>query len=102
MPPGGVAGPRIVRGAASPGAASLRLASTPARPQGLSRKLGPEFAAALAENAKEHKEDCRKSCEKFYCGAAASKPWKTRSISMGPLRGAETSRYILLWSGWCS
>jgi len=49
----------------------------------LSRKLGPEFAAALAENAKEHKEDCRKSCEKFYCGAAASKPWKTRSISMG-------------------
>ena len=49
----------------------------------LTRKLGPDFAEALRENEREHMKDCAKSCEKFYCGAAPSKPWQTRSISMG-------------------
>ena len=41
----------------------------------LTRKLGPDFAEALRENEHEHLKDCAKSCEKFYCGAAPSKPW---------------------------
>lgn len=49
----------------------------------LTRKLGPAFAEALRENEREHRTDCAKSCEKFYCGAAPSKPWRTRSVSMG-------------------
>ena len=49
----------------------------------LTRKRGPDFAEALRENEREHMKDCAKSCEKFYCGAAPSKPWQTRSISMG-------------------
>jgi hypothetical protein len=35
---------------------------------GLLLKFGSEFKEALELNEKEHKEDCKKSCENFYCG----------------------------------
>ena len=33
----------------------------------LSQKLGPEFKGAIEKNEKEHAEDCKVSCESFYC-----------------------------------
>jgi hypothetical protein len=33
----------------------------------LSRSLGPEFRRALERNRREHLEDCRRSCELYYC-----------------------------------
>ena len=38
----------------------------------LKAKLGPDFAAAIARNEAEHKKDCEKSCETFYCGSGPS------------------------------
>ncbi|GMI12076.1 hypothetical protein TrRE_jg12831 [Triparma retinervis] len=35
---------------------------------GLISKFGEEFHEALKLNEREHKEDCEKSCETFYCG----------------------------------
>ena len=35
-------------------------------------RFGSEFKAALDLNVKEHKEDCAKSCENFYCGDSSS------------------------------
>ena len=58
-------------------------AMAPVRSAALVSLSKDEFAEALRENEREHLKDCAKSCEKFYCGAAPSKPWQTRSISMG-------------------
>ena len=35
-------------------------------------ELGPEFSAALDANEAAHAEDCRLSCEHFYCGDAST------------------------------
>lgn len=34
----------------------------------LGKELGPSFLEAIDLNQKEHAEDCKKSCEIFYCG----------------------------------
>lgn len=53
-------------------------------------RLGPDFEAALALNEAEHKRDCEKSCESFFCGDSSreaddesSAVVATRAISMG-------------------
>ena len=35
----------------------------------LAQQLGPEFEQAIEQNRKDHAEDCRKSCELFYCAS---------------------------------
>ena len=60
---GGDAGCDPVLGVCRPPARSL---------EDLKASLGSSFAAALAQNEEEHKRDCAKSCEMFYCGEATS------------------------------
>jgi len=52
------------------GYCSLRggsLATEDARIEELGFKLGPEFLEAIERNKMEHQEDCKQSCELFYC-----------------------------------
>ncbi|CAB9496335.1 repeat-containing protein [Seminavis robusta] len=42
-------------------------ATTTADLQKLGAQLGPDFVAAIAQNEKDHAQDCQKSCEMFYC-----------------------------------
>ena len=56
----------------------------------LKLKFGEDFTAALKLNEVEHRRDCDKSCEKFYCGDGVGEEGKKRgggleydSYSMG-------------------
>mmetsp|Transcript_74157 Transcript_74157/g.214815 ORF Transcript_74157/g.214815 Transcript_74157/m.214815 type:complete len:664 (+) Transcript_74157:131-2122(+) len=60
----------------------------------IGKEYGPDFLAAIEQNKIDHAEDCKKSCEIYYC-ADPSKPLvpldelmgetKIKSYSMGPV-----------------
>jgi len=47
-------------------------ATTTSKLADLESQLGPEFAAAIEANNRDHAEDCKKSCEMFYCAEPGS------------------------------
>ncbi|GMH58877.1 hypothetical protein TL16_g02703 [Triparma laevis f. inornata] len=58
--------------------------TSPVELDDLIEKLGSEFKAAIELNVKEHEEDCRKSCEIFYCGEGEGEGSREyRSYNMG-------------------
>jgi hypothetical protein len=62
--------------------------------QELGRKYGSEFMDAIEQNNREHAEDCKKSCEIYYCADKDAPlvaledlmgPTSIKSYSMGPV-----------------
>lgn len=60
----------------------------------LAQKYGQEFMDAINKNKVDHEEDCKKSCELYYCASPDSAPKSlddllgtstVRSYSMGPV-----------------
>jgi len=42
-------------------------ANVAAKIKALGEKFGPDFLAAIEQNEREHKEDCIRSCEMYFC-----------------------------------
>lgn len=62
--------------------------------QELSTRLGADFLAAIEQNKRDHEEDCRRSCEMYYCADKNAPliamddilgPTTIKSYSMGPV-----------------
>jgi len=51
--------------------------------QALISKFGPEFEAAIEQNRREHDEDCRKSCELYYCAPKENTTSSSSSSEVG-------------------
>jgi hypothetical protein len=57
--------------------------------QELAKKFGPDFVQAIEQNKRDHAEDCRKSCELFYC-APPGEP----TISINTLLQNDTTKIV--------
>lgn len=74
--------------------------------QELGVRFGADFLAAIEQNKREHEEDCKRSCEMYYCADAALPlvpieeilgATTIKSYSMGPVPPEDfVSAYIML------
>lgn len=70
----------------------------------LGRKYGSEFMDAIEKNNQDHAEDCKKSCEIYYCAEKDAPlvpmenllgPTSVKSYSMGPVPPEDFVSYVL-------